>query len=61
VRLDDSYARKLRGYGSVNRRVEKELDPILDSIRSELAQLLIAVETQTRHTPASRSAKPRAE
>lgn len=61
VRLDDSYARKLRGYGRVNPRVERELDPLLDAIRSELVQLLAAAETQTGDNAGFRRPKRSAE
>ncbi|MGI8402193.1 MAG: hypothetical protein ACR2NS_11425 [Gemmatimonadaceae bacterium] len=44
VRLDDSYARKLRGYGVVNPRVEAEVDPILDRMRTGIVALLRAAE-----------------
>jgi hypothetical protein len=40
VRLDDSYAHKLRGYGAVDPRARNALDPTLDRIRSELTALL---------------------
>lgn len=40
VRLDDSYADKLGGYGAVDSRVRTALDPILDEIRSSLVSLL---------------------
>lgn len=46
VRLDDSYARKLRGYGPVSRRVALEVDPFLDRIRSQLVDLLRACEDE---------------
>jgi hypothetical protein len=40
VRLDDSYANKLRGYGAVDPRAKNALDPTLDRIRSGLTTLL---------------------
>ena len=40
VRLDDSYGRKLGGYGAVDEQVHTTLDPILDEIRSSLVAML---------------------
>jgi hypothetical protein len=40
VRLDDSYAAKLRGYGVVDPRAKNAIDPSLDRIRSGLTALL---------------------
>lgn len=55
VRLDDSYARKLRGYGTVSPRVEAEVDPILHRIRTQLVALLQACEPDPRgSTPKTR-------
>ena len=44
VRLDDSYARKLRGYGTVSPRVKEEIDPVLNSMRADIVALLHAAE-----------------
>jgi hypothetical protein len=44
VRLDDSYARKLRGYGAVSPRVQTEIDPALDSMRANIVALLHLAE-----------------
>lgn len=55
VRLDDSYARKLRGYGVVRPRVQVEVDPVLDRMRGELVALLRVSERDARDaTPKSR-------
>ena len=40
VRLDDSYAAKLKGYGPVDPRAKDVIDPCLDRIRADLAELL---------------------
>jgi hypothetical protein len=40
VRLDDSYAKKLKGYGPVDPRAKEVIDPHLDRIRAALAKLL---------------------
>lgn len=40
VRLDDSYAEKLRGYGAVDPRAGARINPILDQMRADLGQLL---------------------
>ncbi|MGH7603316.1 MAG: hypothetical protein ACRENK_04870 [Gemmatimonadaceae bacterium] len=40
LRLDDSYARKLRGYGEVSPQAATEIDPILDKMRTDLVDLL---------------------
>ena len=39
VRLEDSTAEKLRGYGAVNPQVARELDPVLHELRELLASL----------------------
>jgi hypothetical protein len=44
VRLDDSYARKLRGYGAVSPRVQTEVDPALDSMRANIVALIHLAE-----------------
>lgn len=44
VRLDDSYANKLRGYGAVDPRAKDVLDPVLDRLRSGLTTLLNSLE-----------------
>lgn len=55
VRLDDTYARKLRGYGAVSPRIAAEIDPVLDRIRTEIVDLLLACERQPRDSnPATR-------
>ncbi|HMI56502.1 MAG TPA: hypothetical protein VK511_00500, partial [Gemmatimonadaceae bacterium] len=49
VRLDDSYANRLRGYGAVDPRAKNALDPALDRIRSGLTALLESLGSeQTR-------------
>jgi len=40
VRLDDSYAEKLRGYGAVNPHAGVRINPILDEMREQLGQIL---------------------
>lgn len=47
VRLDDSYAGKLRGYGAVNSQAATQTDPILDEIRSSLTGLMALLEVPT--------------
>lgn len=49
VRTDDSYARKLRGYGAVSPRVQIEVDPALDRIRADIVALLRMAEQHTGH------------
>lgn len=48
VRLDDSYARKLGGYGAVDQRAQNIIDPILDEIRSSLVALLDSLGSSTQ-------------
>ncbi len=50
VRLDDSYSRKLAGYGKVSPRVAVEIDPVLDRVRSELVALLRACEVSPQNS-----------
>lgn len=50
VRLDDSYARKLRGYGRVDPHIQVELDPILDRIRRDLVELLRACDHDSQRS-----------
>jgi hypothetical protein len=47
VRIDDSYARKLRGYGAVSPRVQIEIDPALDRIRTDIIALLQMAKQDT--------------
>lgn len=55
VRLDDSYADKLRGYGAVNPRARTEINPVLDGIRSSLTTLLASLESgDAKHGQGSR-------
>lgn len=51
VRIDDSYARKLRGYGAVSPRVQIEIDPDLDRIRADIVALLRMAEQHPGHEP----------
>lgn len=44
VRIEDSYSQKLRGYGAVSPRVQVEVDPALDRIRTEIVTLLRVAE-----------------
>ncbi|MFN2637204.1 MAG: hypothetical protein ABR585_09275 [Gemmatimonadaceae bacterium] len=44
VRIDDSYADKLRGYGAVDARAKAAIDPILDKIRSGVTALLFSLD-----------------
>ncbi len=39
LRVQDSYARKLRGYGTVDPRLAPELDPIMESMERMIAAL----------------------
>ena len=39
LHVQDSYARKLRGYGTVDPRLSAELDPIMESMERALAEL----------------------
>jgi hypothetical protein len=48
VRLDDSYAEKLRGYGAVSTKVRTEINPVLDEIRSSLTALLASLDNADR-------------
>lgn len=43
VRLDDSYAARLKGYGAVAPRAAEVIDPHLDRIRADLTRLNSAV------------------
>ncbi|MFN2602392.1 MAG: hypothetical protein ABR582_06490 [Gemmatimonadaceae bacterium] len=47
VRTDDSYVRKLRGYGAVDDRAAERIDPIIDAIRADLIQLRQLAEEQS--------------
>jgi hypothetical protein len=51
VRLDDSYAEKLRGYGPVDPKVRVQIDPILDRMRIQLQQLLRATDVTGTEKP----------
>lgn len=44
LRLDDSCARKLGGYGAVSPRVQTEIDPALASMRTNIVTLLHLAE-----------------
>ena len=44
VRLDDSYAAKLRGYGAVNPQAITQIDPILEEVRSSLTSLMALLD-----------------
>ena len=39
VRIEDSYSAQMRGYGTVDRSVREQLDPILASLAASLRQL----------------------
>lgn len=54
VRLDDSYARRLGGYGAVDPRVQTTVDPNLDEIRTSLVALLDALGSTTHRGRAKR-------
>jgi hypothetical protein len=47
VRADDSYARKLRGYGPVSPRAGDLIDPMIDAIRANLVRLLSLADAQS--------------
>lgn len=47
LRADDSYARKLRGYGAVSPRVQVEVEPALDRIRADIVALLQMAKQDT--------------
>jgi hypothetical protein len=49
VRLDDSYTRKLRGYGPVKPEATTVIDPILDEIRTALTGLLAALDSSGKN------------
>jgi hypothetical protein len=51
IRLDDSYAAKVRGYGAVNPAAGATIDPILDRIRADLTGLLRASAEVTESAP----------
>ncbi|HEY4953601.1 MAG TPA: hypothetical protein VII02_01820 [Gemmatimonadaceae bacterium] len=53
VRLDDSYAEKLRGYGAVDPRAGPRINPILDQIRTDLGQLLSSSAVRRAESSAS--------
>ena len=44
VRVEDTFSDKLGGYGAVNSRVRSEVDPRLSEIRSDLKELLAALD-----------------
>ena len=46
VRVDDSFSRKLSGYGSVSPMVEVQIDPQLAALRSDLTSLLASLHRQ---------------
>lgn len=49
VRIEDSYSQKLRGYGAVSPRVQVEVDPALDRIRTDIVALLRVTEQDSAH------------
>ena len=53
VRLDDSYAEKLRGYGAVDPRAGARINPILDQMRADLGQILSSSAVRSGETPTS--------
>jgi hypothetical protein len=55
VHLEDSDARRLRGYGEVDPRVPALLDPALAALIGELRELLFALE----HPERAAAARPR--
>lgn len=47
VRLEDSTSRALAGYGEVNPRVARELEPALSDLRSALASIIDLLDGRT--------------